>query len=181
MVEKPEDKRNIADAFRGLSVEEIRAILDARRRPFATLMLNIDYDINVAGIVRTHNVFCGQEIFYLGRKRYNRQGTVGTYHYEHLHYFETLEAALKEIPAHYTWVGVDSRPGAQPIHTYKWPDRPLLVFGHEQGGLDFLPELPKLCQDIVYIPQAGSCRSLNVSVAGGIAYYDLAFKRGWLG
>ena len=162
-------------------MEEIRRILEARRRPFASLFLNIDYDLNISTLVRTHHVFCGQEIFYIGRKKYNRRGCVGTYLYENIQYFEKLEEALEKIPAHYTWIGVDNRPGAIPLHTYEWPSQPLLVFGHEKGGLDFLPELPKLCKDVIYIPQAGSCRSLNVSVAGGIAYYDLAAKKGWLG
>jgi tRNA G18 (ribose-2'-O)-methylase SpoU len=161
-------------------VEEIRGELDRRRRPFASLILNIDYDLNIATIVRTHNAFCGQEIFYLGRRKYNRRGCVGTYIYEHLTHFGTLEEALEGIPKHYTWVGVDNRPGAVPIGEFNWPENPLLVFGQEQEGLDFLPQLPYHCSQVVYIPQTGSTRSLNVGVASGIAMYDLSTKKGWL-
>lgn len=131
-------------------------------------------------MIRTHNVFCGQEIFYIGRRSMNRQGCVGTYLYENITHFPDLEAARKEIPPHYTWVGIDNREGAQPLSRYDWPENPLLVFGHEGKGLDFLPELPYLCRDIVFIPQIGSCRSLNVGVASGIIMYDLAAKKGWL-
>ena len=78
------------------------------------------------------------------------------------------------------WIGVDNRPGAMPLTDFDWPDNPLLIFGHENGGLDFLPELAYSCRDIVYIPQIGSCRSLNVAVAAGITMFDLANKKGWL-
>lgn len=174
------DGRNLVDEFKGLEMEEIRRQLDLRRNPFATMILNIDYDLNISTIIRTHNAFCGSEVFYLGRRKYNRRGAVGTYLYEHLTHFPDLETAKSGIPPGYTWVGVDNRPGAVPISDFDWPDRPLLVFGHENSGLDFLPELPYHCTSIVMIPQMGSVRSLNVSVAAGIAMYDLCNKRGWL-
>ena len=174
------DPRNLVDELKGLTVEEIRRELDLRRRPFATLILNIDYDLNIATIVRTHNAFCGQEIFYLGRRRFNRRGCVGTYLYEHLTYFETLEETLKGVPQQYTWIGIDNRPGSVPIQEFDWPENPLLIFGHEKDGLDFLPQLPYHCSHVLKIPQMGSTRSLNVGVASGIAMYDLCTKKGWL-
>lgn len=174
------DERNVVDEFKGLPLEEIRARLDQRRRPFATLLLNIEYDINIATMIRTHNIFCGREIFYIGRRKMNRRGCVGTYLYEHITHFETFEEAQASISSDYTWVGVDNRPGAVPLGDFDWPENPLLVFGHENGGLDFLPELAYNCKHIVFIPQTGSCRSLNVAVAAGITTFDLANKKGWL-
>lgn len=174
------DSRNLVDEFKGQEVEAIRKDLAARRRPFATLILNIDYDLNISTIVRTHNAFCGQEIFYIGRRRFNRKGCVGTYLYENITHFATLEEAKQHIPSDYTWVGVDNRPGSVPINTFRWPERPLLIFGHEKGGLDFLPDLPYHCSSIVMIPQTGSVRSLNVGVAAGITMYDLSAKKGWV-
>lgn len=175
-----EDTRNVVDEFKGVELDAIRGVLERRRKPFATLILNVDYDINISTIVRTHNAFCGQEIFYIGRKKYNRKGTVGTHIYENITYFTDLEEAKAGIPDHYTWVGVDNRPEAVPISNYRWPSRPLMILGHENSGLDFLPELPHLCEDIVFIPQTGSVRSLNVGVASGIAMYDYCAKGGFL-
>lgn len=177
MADSTEDTRNLVDEFKGLSVKRIRGELDQRRRPFATLILNIDYDLNIATIVRTHNAFCGQEIFYLGRRRYNRRGCVGTYLYENITHFGTLEEAIAGIPPDYSWIGIDNRPGAISMHDFKWPTKPLLIFGQEKDGLDFLPDLAYHCKHVVYIPQMGSVRSLNVSVAAGIAYYDLCYKQ----
>lgn len=175
-----EDRRNLVDEFKGLSVEEIRSRLAARRRSFASLILNIDYDLNISTIVRNHNAFCGQEIFYLGRRRFNRRGCVGTYLYEDLVHFPDLETTCREIPSKYTWVGVDNQPGAVSLPDFQWPESPLLVFGHERAGLDFLPDLAYHCKHIVMIPQVGSVRSLNVGVAAGIVMYDLCHKKGWL-
>jgi len=48
------------------------------------------------------------------------------------------------------------------------------VLGQEQVGIP--DELVALCDDMIYIPQYGSVRSLNVGVASGIAMYDLCSK-----
>ena len=175
-----EDPRNLVDEFKGLRVEEIRSRLERRRNPFACLLLNIDYDINISTMIRTHNAFCGQEVFYIGRRKMNRRGCVGTYIYENITHFPTLEEAKAAISPNYTWIGVDNLPGATPLPKFNWPDRPLLVFGHENKGLDFLPDLAYNCKNIVFIPQMGSCRSLNVAVAAGITMVDLANKKGWI-
>ncbi|KKL56708.1 hypothetical protein LCGC14_2242720 [marine sediment metagenome] len=175
-----QDTRNVRDEFKGLPMEDILRELKKRRHPFATMCLNIDYDINIATMVRNHNAFCGEEFFYIGRRRWNRQGAVGTYLYEQITHFEDLKEAQAGIPAKYTWVGIDNLPGAVPISTFEWPDHPLLILGHENGGLDFLPDLTYNCSSIVMIPQTGSVRSLNVGVASGVAMYDLSFKKGWL-
>lgn len=175
-----EDSRNIIDEFKGIPTEEIKIRLTSRRNPFATLLLNIQYDINIACVIRTHNLFCGQEIFYLGRRRMNRRACVGTYLYENITHFAELDQTIDSIDSSYTWVGMDNVSGAVPLPNFEWPDRPLLVFGHEQGGLDFLPGLKENCKHLVCIPQLGSCRSYNVSVAAGITMYDLAVKKGWL-
>ena len=175
-----EDTRNVVDEFKGVHLDAIRGVLEGRRRAFATLILNVDYDINISTIVRSHNAFCGQEIFYIGRRKFNRRGCVGTYIYENITHFPDFETAKKHISSDYTWIGVDNRPGSVPISSFDWPENPLLVFGHEKEGLDFVPELPYHCSSIVMIPQTGSVRSLNVSVAAGITMYDLSNKKGWI-
>jgi len=174
------DTRNVIDEFKGLEVEEIRSKLSLRRKPFASLILNIDYDINIANIVRSHNAFCGQEIFYIGRRKYNRKGCVGTYLYENLSHYSDLDTALENIPKKYTWIGIDNIEGSFPMTGFDWPDNPLLVFGHEREGLDHIPGLSQRCDKIVSIPQLGSVRSLNVAVAAGITMYDFCLKKGFL-
>jgi tRNA G18 (ribose-2'-O)-methylase SpoU len=48
----------------------------------------------------------------------------------------------------------------------------VLVVGNEVCGVD--PGILELCEQIVYIPMAGTKRSLNVAVAFGIAAFTLA-------
>ena len=63
------------------------------------------------------------------------------------------------------------------IDNYIFPiDRHVvMVFGQEQIGIpqDILLDL---CDDVVYIKQYGSVRSLNVGTASGIAMYDYCSK-----
>jgi len=176
------DTRNVANDLKYFPIEEIKKRLAERRRPFATLCLNLDKDINVATIVRTHNAFCGEEFFWLGRRKFYRPGAVGTYLYENMTHLQDLEEARAKLGDRYTWIGVDNRPGAVKITDFPWETQkpPLLLFGHENSGLDFLPGLADYCSQVVSIPQTGSVRSLNVSVAAGILMYDLCVKRGWL-
>jgi 23S rRNA (guanosine2251-2'-O)-methyltransferase len=50
-----------------------------------------------------------------------------------------------------------------------------LVLGEEERGL--APLVRKRCDELVSIPQFGEVESLNVSVAGAIAMYEVARQR----
>ncbi len=158
--------RNIMDHFANMSVEEIRADLDAKRHPFSTLAVNIEYDINIATIVRNNNAFLGTDFFTFGRRRFNRRGCCGTYIYEHMKHVENLETFPWE---NYAVIGVDNTPGAVSIHEHQWDfnRHTLLCFGQEKEGL--LPEIIARCAKVVYIPQYGSVRSINVGCASAVA------------
>lgn len=175
-----EDTRNVSNDFKYFPIEIIKQRLAERRRPFATMCLNLDKDLNVATTVRTHNAFCGEEFFWLGRRKFYRPGSVGAYLYETMTHLQDLDEARAKLGDRYTWIGVDNRPGAIPVTAFEYPERPLFIFGHEREGLDFLPQLPYYCQSIISIPQAGSVRSLNVGVSSGIIMYDFCLKRGYL-
>lgn len=173
-----EDRRNITNDLKYFPIEVIKQRLAERRRPFALLLLNIERDPNVGGLVRTANHFNAQEVFYYGRKKYNRVAALGTYHYTAVRHFADPEA-LVEATKEYTWVGIEQKPEAVPIHRYQWPDKPLIVLGHENVGLDISPEILYHCRELVSIPTLGSVRSLNVGVAGGIAVFDFLSKEGY--
>lgn len=50
-----------------------------------------------------------------------------------------------------------------------------IVLGSEDEGIS--PEIKKLCDEIVAIPEFGEINSLNVSVAGGIMIYEVVRQR----
>lgn len=49
-----------------------------------------------------------------------------------------------------------------------------MIFGQEQIGVS--PTALKLAEHVVFIPQFGSTRSINVGVSSGIAMYDYVRK-----
>lgn len=58
------------------------------------------------------------------------------------------------------------------LRDYSAPDRVALLLGEEVGGI--APEWLALANDIIEIPMFGQKESFNVSVAAGIALYELA-------
>lgn len=72
----------------------------------------------------------------------------------------------------YKIVALEKCRGAKNIFALKPIKQPLaLVLGNEVRGLS--KEILKRCDEIVFIPMAGRKESLNVSVAFGIAIYQL--------
>lgn len=164
------DTRNVVDYYRYWETEAVKAHLDARRHAFSVVVWNELRDFNVGTVVRNCNAFLAKRVYLLGRKRFDRRGSVGTYLYEHLVHVERADE-LPELPI----VGVDNVEGALPLEDFAWPAGEfLMAFGHEQSGLP--PELRERAAQLVYITQYGSVRSLNVGTASGIAMYDYCRK-----
>ena len=67
---------------------------------------------------------------------------------------------------------MDNIKGSRDISTIDWPKEKhtLLVFGQEQVGVP--KEFIEVADDIAYIPQYGTVRSLNVGTASGIAMHE---------
>ena len=166
-------QRNVIDAFKGFTNEQIRDHLKRTAQPFAVCCAHFRGDYNLGIAIRNANAFGAREVFYIGKRHRDKRHEVGVHHYTTIHYLDDLEA-LKALQKHYVFVGVDNVPGAVPIRDYTWPVDALMIFGEEQDGLT--PEIKSLCRDIVEIPMQGSVRSLNVGTASGIVMFDYATK-----
>lgn len=69
-------------------------------------------------------------------------------------------------------VGLENEKGAIPIHEFLIAQKPTcLVIGNEQLGID--PYVLKNCDSVISIPMCGEKESFNVSVAFGIAAYQI--------
>lgn len=66
-------------------------------------------------------------------------------------------------------IALDIIPGAVPIETYCFPKRCLLLFGAEGPGLS--QKALDLADDVVYISQFGSVRSINAGAAAAVAMH----------
>lgn len=72
----------------------------------------------------------------------------------------------------YTIVGLEQTKKSVSIYDYK-PRFPLaLVVGNEKTGIT--SNLLKYCDTVVHLPMRGKKNSLNVSVAAGIALYEMS-------
>ena len=80
--------------------------------------------------------------------------------------------ALKE--AGFWLIGLVPREG-EPLPTLGLPGRPALVVGGEGDGLR--PLVRRGCDLLTTIPMAAGVESLNVSVAAGVALYELLVRR----
>lgn len=163
-----EDKRNVTDEFRGMAVEDIKAILDTRRQPLQIAVENLTRDFNMGTIVRNANAFNIGMIHVVGRKQWNKRGAMVTDRYMNITYHQTAADFVASV-AGLAIIGVDNIEGSQPLHDTKLPRDTVLVFGSEGDGLS--DEMISSCEKLIAIEQFGSTRSVNVGVASGIAMY----------
>ena len=66
-------------------------------------------------------------------------------------------------------IAMDIIDGAVPMETYRFPERCLLLFGAEGPGLS--KKALELADDVVYISQFGSVRSINAGAAAAVTMH----------
>jgi tRNA(Leu) C34 or U34 (ribose-2'-O)-methylase TrmL len=169
---------NVIDYYKDWEAQAILADLNTKRNDFTVIASNLENDFNIATLIRNANAFMAAEVWIYGRKQYDRRGTVGTHHYTNFKHVKTIDSvhdALNQLRIQHEGniniVGMDNIPGAKDITNYEWDCdmHTVMVFGQEKNGIP--TELLSVCDDVVYIPQYGSVRSLNVGTASGIAMY----------
>jgi len=166
----------VRDEYKGLSPEQVKAALDPKRFDFSVLVANLVYDFNLGSIIRTANAFLAREVVIYGRKKADLRGAMGSYIYENVIHLPDLDALEEHLRAgDWSLVCFEEVEGAEPLAGFRWPERPLMVFGQEGPGVP--EELRRRADFTVVIPQFGSIRSLNAGVAAGIAMYDWHAKR----
>ena len=168
-------QRNVVDRFKSMSDEEIKEELQRTAHPVAVCMEQWQGDFNISTLIRNANAFNVEKVFYFGRRRYDRRGTVGTHNYTEVQYLDGGYEQLESLKNQYTLVGIDNN---VPQKTYKLGEfdwnmlskPPLMIFGEEGTGLT--QEVIQMCQILIEIPQYGSVRSLNVGTSSGVLLYD---------
>ena len=192
-VDKPEylnpstDTRNVADEFKGMETSIIRMAMDKRRVPAVTVVMNLTHDFNKASVLRAHEAHAFKEFVLInkvndqdpqnpdGVKKFNKRGTVGTHLYANVkhttNWFKVLEDYRKEG---YTIFAVDNIESynPKPIDEAVMPAKSVFVYGEE--GLGLSDEVIEACDEMIYIPQFGVPRSLNIAQAASICMYEYA-------
>lgn len=167
---------NVLDDLKSLSVEEIKELNLSNSIPAAIAMHNVYGNLNLGSIIRTANFLGFREVLYFGRRKWDRRGAVGTYHYTQVEYFEDEEKFLSAInDREYNIVALENNvPYTAPLQKFIWPKNPCILVGEENSGL---PE--KILADAygcVEITGRGSVRSLNVATAAAIAMHTLSLE-----
>ena len=169
--------RNIIDHYHYWKHDAILADLDSKRHNFSVLCTNLYNDFNISTVIRNANAFLAREVIIYGSKQWDRRGAVGTHNYNRMKYFREDEYDdMVDYISGSTIVAVDNIRSAVDISSYEWEDKKhtILIFGQEQVGIP--EQLLDLASDVVYIPQYGTVRSLNVGTASGIVMHEYCSK-----
>ena len=170
------DTRNVLDRYRYWTVNAIREDLDTRgRHGFEVAVENWTHDFNIGSMVRSANAFGAACVHIIGPHKWNRRGSLMTELYQHIVHHPSVEelvASMRERESSLRVIAIDNVPGAIPIETYHFPERCLLVFGAEGPGLS--QRALDLSDDVVYITQWGSVRSINAGAAAAVAMHACA-------
>lgn len=174
------DRRNVVDRYRYWRLDAIVEDLDSRRHPFHVAIENWQHDFNIGTVVRTANAFLAAEVHIVGNRRWNRRGAMVTDRYQRLRHHDDVAGLLAfAADEGLTVVAVDNVPGSVRIEHTTLPRDCLLVFGQEGPGLT--DDARAGADLLVSIAQFGSTRSINASVAAGIAMHTWITQHADLG
>lgn len=169
VTENETQSKNVRSDLKSLTVQEINDVLNESRSEMINVCMNLTSDFNKSSVVRTSNAFLGKEVIMVGKKKFDRRGTVGSHHYENIFHSEDIFEVIKNLHERgYKVYAVDNVPEFNPkvIYDVELPVKTAFVYGEEQLGLSH--EVMSLCDEVVFIPMTGSVRSLNVSNAAAI-------------
>lgn len=162
---------NVIDDYKFMLLDEIKFHLNEKRAEYTSVFINLEKDFNKAVGVRNHNAFAGKDIWFVGKKQWDRRGAVGTYHYEDVHHAANWEIFMENKPDG-PIICLENIGGPKQVSLLDFvlPKNAIFVYGEEKSGI---PEyIIKDADYILSIPMWGSVRSLNVSVVSGIIMYE---------
>lgn len=162
------DRRNVLDKYRYWTVEAIKSDLARHRIDLHVAIENWQHDLNIGTIVRSANAFNVHTVHIVGKRQWNRRGAMVTDRYLTIIHHDTV-ADFVAATSEREIVVIDNLSGAVPLSKTTFPRNAVLVFGGEGPGVS--QEMQKAAREMVLIEQLGSTRSVNVSVAAGIAMY----------
>jgi len=165
---------NVIDKYKSWDVPRIKQDVQEHALPYAVLMQHINGDYNISTLVRNANAFGARRVYYYGKRKWDRRGSVGTHHYTDLVHLDNLKD-VEYLKSKYHIVGVENNLArSKSISQFEARPNTLFIFGEEGSGIQ--EEILDLCDEIIYIPQRGSVRSLNVGTCSGIIMNDYISK-----
>lgn len=163
---------NVIDSLKNLAIPDIAQYCHNRSIPASVAMINIGGDFNLSTMVRNANFFGFRSVHYVGKKKWDKRGSVGTHHYTPIYHHKNEPAFLMQFSGR-TIIAVENNIPEYADKTislfeYNFDNvvEPIFVFGEENKGLS--NAILDRSNIILTIPHYGSVRSLNVGTTSGI-------------
>lgn len=151
-----------------LPLDEIRASLDAVRRPLRVVVLRSRNPFNVGAIIRVAHSFLVREIILVGTEPYYERAAMGMSRYENIIEISDEAAFLDRARAEgWKLVVFEREVATADLWHAELPEDAVMVFGSEAEGVP--PEIVAAAHQVVAIPMYGINHSFPVTVAAGIA------------
>ena len=169
-------KRNVIDKYKSMTDEQIRCALHSTKNPFSVCMEHWKGDFNISTLIRNANAFNVEKVFYVGKKRIDIRGAVGSHHYIDILHVPNGVCELVDLKKYYTFIAIDNNISkTKKLSEFCWSslEKPPLVFFGEEG-LGLTEEALNICDYRIEIQQYGSVRSLNVGTSSGLVLYELS-------
>ncbi len=126
---------------------------------------------NVGKIFRSAEAFGAKEVHLVDIEFFDPAPGMGAFKWVPAFFHNTFLACYSELIRNmYTPFILEPGKGG-PISNIRLPKKSAFIFGHEEYGLSFEPDLYPEIQRLT-IPQFGKSQSLNVSVAASIILYE---------
>jgi tRNA G18 (ribose-2'-O)-methylase SpoU len=163
---------NVIDNLKNLAITDIANYCHSTSIPASVGMINIEGDFNLSTMVRNANFFGFRSVHYVGKKKWDKRGSVGTHHYTPIYHHKDEPSFISQLSGR-TLIAVENNIPKYDHKThnlfhYRFDNiiEPIFLFGEENRGLsDFILDKSDI---ILTIPNYGSVRSLNVGTTSGI-------------
>ena len=158
--------------------------IDIDKHPVSVLLHNIRSMYNVGSIFRTADAAGIEKVIITGytatppRKEIDKTALGAQESVQWEYYSEPAEILGKLKDKGVTICGLEITENSIPYTSVDADDFPMcLILGNEVDGIE--GDILRLCDHVLEIPQFGTKHSLNVSVAAGIALYEMvkAFRQ----
>jgi 23S rRNA (guanosine2251-2'-O)-methyltransferase len=158
------------------TVDEFR---EASKFPLVVVLDNVRSMHNVGSVFRTADAFLISGIWLCGYTprpphRDIHKTALGATETVEWKYAENTVTAIQTLKEEgYRIFAVEQVEKSIPLQEFSPgnPGKMVVVFGNEVSGID--PEVLKLCDGSIEIPQFGMKHSLNISVAAGIVLWEI--------
>lgn len=148
-----------------------------QRHSIVVLADNLDKASNLGGILRTAEAFLVEKVA-TDREMADAAGAMGAEHWQPVEWnVDLLQTAMAYRDRGYGVVALEQTPEAIAIHEFRFRARTVLAVGAEVFGVS--QTLIDVADHVVFIPQAGLVKSLNVVTATSIALYEYS-RQTWM-